>query len=93
MPGREARFPRSTSLKDDAGSNPVMTARITMGLLKIHLHKWNEVSRTFNYNKGGTTAKGSQDTVQKFLHGFTVIELKCETCGDLKHIEVLGKTV
>jgi len=58
----------------------------------FHVHKWVEVRRVFTPPPlSGFEAKGlnSRELAQS-LYGFTTIELRCEKCGDLKHIVVIG---
>lgn len=60
----------------------------------FHKHKWEEVSRKFNppISRGFEANWISKDTFIRLTMGVTVIELKCTVCGDLKHMEVIGKT-
>lgn len=61
----------------------------------FHHHKWVEVKRTFNRpNKDVISVKNvSPEDLQKILHGFTIIELKCDDCGDMKFHETLGSAL
>ena len=50
-------------------------------------HEWKEKNRHYSPPTLPSECefKGThQDTLLKVLHGFTVIELRCENCGDLK---------
>lgn len=55
-------------------------------------HKFQEAARRFVPSLVGSGFKGklTLDQVEKALHGFTVVELRCERCGELKFTEVLG---
>lgn len=67
-----------------------------------HRHDWQEVGRT--YNAGGLErAKGigatsiksgsfkSQDAYDRWMYGFTNIELRCSECGDVKVTAAAGR--
>ena len=55
-------------------------------------HNWVEVRREFNppSKRGGNGL--SEVLINKLAFGFTVIELKCQKCGDIKTIEFVGKS-
>jgi len=61
----------------------------------FHKHRWEEISRRFTagvqlpkrvHNPNDETAR----VLEKIIFGFTVIELKCNECGELKHTIVIG---
>lgn len=65
-------------------------------------HRWEEVGRTFTEDgitraarQGATDLKSgsflSQEAMDRWLHGFTNVELRCVHCGDIVHRQVLGK--
>jgi hypothetical protein len=60
----------------------------------FHLHNWYEVRRYFvpPASVAGLKARGVEgvDLFRDLANGYTVIELKCETCGDIKAKHLMG---
>jgi hypothetical protein len=58
----------------------------------LHRHQWVEAGRHFNSPKNEFIADGKYpaELAWKVLHGYTVILLKCATCGDQKIVEATG---
>jgi hypothetical protein len=58
----------------------------------FHTHQWIEHGRHFNAPRNGMVDGGRypEHFIWKCLHGYTVILLKCASCGDQKTTEVLG---
>lgn len=58
-----------------------------------HECSWIEVGR--NYNAGGPPGAkmtgGNTESRDRFMYGFTVIELQCLGCKSLDHHTVIGK--
>lgn len=59
----------------------------------FHKHKWEEVSRKFTppIDRAVKADWVSEDMMLRWTSGFTVIELRCSVCGDLKHKDVYGE--
>ena len=61
----------------------------------FHLHKWQEVGRTYNPPMYAVKRVWGDYDIPKevFLNslGYTNIELKCSKCGDIKVIQEYGK--
>jgi hypothetical protein len=57
-------------------------------------HTWTEAARTYNPSRvaGSIQVWGKADT-GRLIHGFTVIELRCSKCGDVRHRKTNGKSV
>jgi hypothetical protein len=57
-------------------------------------HAWREVSRTFNRpSYGAEMSLVPMDVAERACHGFTNIELRCESCGDVKVVQTIGRTI
>ena len=60
----------------------------------FHRHKWEEISR--HYTPGVKLSNinnlndDTADVLERIIFGFTVIELKCNECGELNHVIVIG---
>jgi len=60
----------------------------------FHRHKWEEISR--HYTPGVQLQRVSNPydetarVLEKIIFGFTVIELKCNECGELNHVILIG---
>jgi hypothetical protein len=61
-----------------------------MGL--FHRHRWKEVRRYAVPPRvvGKANLEGSIDFLRRTIEGLTVIELRCEECGDVTHRELPG---
>ena len=62
----------------------------------FHVHTWKEVKREFTpptHNSRSLTIEQASSTndCDKFLFGFTTIELKCSYCNELEHRTVIGR--
>ena len=58
----------------------------------FHFHKFTEQSRKFTPRAAYVTSLSgaSDDRLQEVLFGFTVVELVCSDCGDIKFVKTLG---
>lgn len=54
-------------------------------------HQYEEVLRKYEAPKHGKIKTDDNDLIERMFHGFTIIELKCSKCGELKHHSVIGK--
>ncbi len=60
---------------------------------ELHVHRWVEASRKFNWapDRMKMTANSiSADLVREIGFGVTVVELRCEECGDVKAVRYAG---
>lgn len=56
-------------------------------------HKWKEIHRVFNQPQESFKAQGfSQETMLQLMYGVTIVELKCEICGEIKFKTTTGHT-
>lgn len=58
----------------------------------FHTHKWTEESRWFiaPYTRPFEATRASEEFMKKVMYGITAVELRCQSCGDLKHMEFTG---
>lgn len=57
----------------------------------IHRHQWQEQQRYFVQRAGVSKVNNvTEETVLKLACGYTVVELRCEGCGDVAARELLG---
>lgn len=59
-----------------------------------HTHDWQEWSRVYVLpvtNLRSVQVGDDSDTFLAVVSGFTSVELRCRTCGDLKNVRLLGK--
>ena len=60
----------------------------------FHRHKWEEISR--HYTPGvkvhniTNVNDDTADVLEKIIFGFTTVELKCNECGKLDHVIIIG---
>lgn len=59
----------------------------------LHRHVWRETSRKFN--RSGTVVKRSEglnvmQLIREMEFGITVVELRCDACGDVKGVRYVG---
>lgn len=60
----------------------------------FHRHKWTDTSRkSFPplYKDGMHLSSTEMPSIQRVLHGYTIIEQRCE-CGDVRHLNLVGVT-
>jgi hypothetical protein len=60
----------------------------------MHTHSWIEIRRTYTPlpDRKFTVKFASEDLLQRFFFGLTVVELKCSGCGDIRFRETNGKS-
>lgn len=58
----------------------------------MHRHRWVEVARRFvpPVTSGFEVNRISVAQLDRMLHGFTVVELRCEECGDVAERHLAG---
>lgn len=59
----------------------------------FHRHRWVEVARRFVPPKASKARKVwnvSEDFIREFTFGFTVVELRCEECGNVAERKLTG---
>jgi hypothetical protein len=62
----------------------------------FHRHKWREVRRYYAepiYEIEGPfriRGAGGMDRLERMMHGHTVVELRCEECGDVSSRHLRG---
>lgn len=60
----------------------------------FHTHQWEEMWRFFNKPKAAVESDNMPlDMASKVLFGFTLVEMKCKNCGELKFQEVHGDII
>ena len=60
----------------------------------FHLHKWVEAERFETHANDSVRMQASsmsEHLFERLTFGVTTITLRCEHCGDLKTVEVLGR--
>jgi hypothetical protein len=59
----------------------------------FHRHQWVETSRRFNPPQVDVKRwEGHRtDLVMRLVYGITVVELRCDTCGDVKATSYAGE--
>jgi hypothetical protein len=58
-----------------------------------HRHRWAETSRCFNpptIKLTNWSGPHDADLISTIMYGITVIELRCEECGDVKAVRYAG---
>jgi hypothetical protein len=54
-------------------------------------HHWTEVARRFVPRPTHIAdLKAGEELAKRLMFGFTVVELRCEACGELDHRELPG---
>lgn len=58
----------------------------------VHRHQWVETSRRFNFAPAKVDHTGfiPHEQVMELAYGITVVELRCDGCGDLKVVRYAG---
>ena len=58
----------------------------------FHRHDWSEVQRRFTGKvlERVKMERCSEELLRQMLFGVTVIELRCEKCGDRKTVKAMG---
>jgi hypothetical protein len=60
--------------------------------LIFHRHRWQEVRRVFVPPvRGIERIRASRETFREALQGVTVVELRCEGCGDVTSRRLPGE--
>jgi hypothetical protein len=59
-----------------------------MGL--FHRHRWVEVRRFFVPPVRDVRISATRQLLRDLVNGYTVVELRCEDCGDLKAKRLSG---
>jgi len=58
----------------------------------FHRHSWEEVGRSFSPSPGVGKISNvhNSDILERFIYGFTNIEMQCSSCGDKKVVTAVG---
>lgn len=56
----------------------------------LHRHHWVEVARRFAPPQGRWVKNATEEFGREVTFGFTVVELRCDGCGDVTHRRLPG---